>query len=112
MPVRPSGTLWSNQRGAGFEPTSSERSTPHCSRGLRGDAIRRACLGVAYLFWTDPMNDLPPSMSGAWMVHVPEWSNHLPRGMSDKSHLSNKVYQALSGMSHFSCLFRHTGWTP
>ena len=61
-----------NQPNVFFDPKSSESFTPHFSRGWRDDAIQRAYLEAAYLWWGVPANNPVSSVYGDRMVHVPE----------------------------------------
>lgn len=61
-----------NQPNVFFDPKSSESFTPYFSRGWRDDAIQRAYLEAAYLFWGEAANNPVSSVYGGRMVHVPE----------------------------------------
>ncbi len=66
-----------NQPNVFFDPKSSESAAPYFSRGWRDDAIQRAHLEAAALYWTDPANNPVSSITGLPMVDTSEcaaWS--------------------------------------
>ena len=61
-----------NQPNVFYDPKSSESFVPYFSRGWRDDAIQRAYLEAAYLYWTDPAHNPVSSLTGTPMITMAE----------------------------------------
>ncbi|SHF32187.1 Putative phage tail protein [Ruegeria intermedia] len=61
-----------NQPNVFCDPKSSESAAPYFSRGWRDDAIQRAYLEAAALYWADPANNPVSSITGLPMVDTSE----------------------------------------
>ncbi|TYO91415.1 putative tail protein [Oceanicella actignis] len=60
----------SNQPNVFFDAKSSESALPWFSRGWRDDAIQRAYLEAAYLYWSDPSRNPTSSVYAGPMVDI------------------------------------------